>query len=115
MKEVGDNEVKELKANSKKVVVVDLFAPWCGPCKMLLPKMEELSQEKAEVAEIVKLDIDKFQETPMEYGVRGVPTLLFFKDGQLVETLVGNQPKDRVAEVIDKISSSPKLNLSEDF
>lgn len=83
-------------------VLVDFWAEWCGPCKALAPKLEELAGEFKEKMKVVKIDIDNNQESPANYGVRGVPTLLLFKNGQVVDQLVGNHPKDNISGMLSK-------------
>lgn len=83
-------------------VLVDFWAEWCGPCRALAPKLEEVASEYQDKLKIVKIDIDANQESPVQYGVRGVPTLLLFKGGQVVEQLVGNHPKDNITNMINK-------------
>lgn len=78
---------------SNKVVVVDFFATWCGPCKMLAPVFENLSQELPS-AEFVKVDIDQSLELAQKFGITTVPTMMIFKNGKVVDTLVGFMPKD---------------------
>lgn len=80
---------------SNKVVVVDFFATWCGPCKMLAPVFDSLSQELPS-AEFVKVDIDQSLELAQKFGITTVPTMMIFKNGKVVDTLVGFMPKDNL-------------------
>ncbi len=81
-------------------VLVDFWAEWCGPCKALAPKLEEIAGEMAGKARIVKVDVDANPETASKYGVRGIPTLVLFKGGKEVGRLVGNQPKDTIMTLL---------------
>ncbi|WP_062047843.1 thioredoxin [Bacillus sp. JCM 19034] len=87
---------------SEGVVLVDFWAPWCGPCKMIAPVLEELDSEMGDKAKIVKLNVDDNQETAGKYNVMSIPTLLVFKDGDVVDQVVGFQPKDALAELLNK-------------
>ncbi|MDA3977664.1 thioredoxin, partial [Gallibacterium sp. AGMB14963] len=81
-------------------VLLDLWAPWCGPCKMIAPILDELAEEFGDRLKIVKINIDDNQQTPANLGVRSIPTLIIFKDGQPVATQVGALPKQRLADFI---------------
>ena len=84
-----DNDI----ALSDTLVLVDFWAEWCGPCKQIGPILEEISNEKEDKLKILKLNIDKNPQTPQKYGVRGIPTLMLFKKGKLIDTKVGSLPK----------------------
>ncbi|HLR73769.1 MAG TPA: thioredoxin [Virgibacillus sp.] len=90
------------KETSEGLVLADFWAPWCGPCKMIGPVLEELDEEMGDKVQIVKLDVDDNQETAGKYGVMSIPTLLLFKDGNVVDQVVGFQPKEALAELINK-------------
>ncbi|HUP21115.1 MAG TPA: thioredoxin [Gemmatimonadota bacterium] len=81
--------------------LVDFWAEWCGPCRMIAPAVEELAQEYEGRLKVFKLDVDENQRTAQEYAVRSIPSLLFFKGGQVVETVVGAVRKQRLEEVIE--------------
>lgn len=87
---------------SEGVVLVDFWAPWCGPCKMIAPVLEELDGELDGKAKIVKVDVDDNQETASQYGIMSIPTLVVFKDGQQVDKTVGFQSKEQLAELLNK-------------
>ncbi|PKG25033.1 thioredoxin [Niallia nealsonii] len=84
------------------VVLVDFWAPWCGPCKMIAPVLEELDAELGDKAKIVKVDVDENQGSASKFGVMSIPTLLVFKDGEVVDKVVGFQPKEALAELLGK-------------
>lgn len=79
------------------VTVVDFWATWCGPCRMIAPILEQLSVEYAGKVKVTKMDVDNNQKTPMRFNVRSIPTLLFFKDGKLIDQVIGAVPKAALA------------------
>ena len=85
-----------------KLVLVDFWAEWCGPCKALSPIIDELSQEMGETMTIAKVDITENQDIAVEYGVRNIPTMLFFRNGEIVDKQVGAMPKSAIQEIINK-------------
>lgn len=85
-----------------KLLVVDFFATWCGPCKKLSPTLDEVSEELGEQVNIVKVDVDESEDLAMDYGIRSVPTVLFFKNGQQVDKFVGALPK---SEIVAKVQA----------
>ncbi len=91
-------ETDVLKAS--KPVVVDFWAEWCGPCKMIAPALEEISSELAEQVTIAKVNIDENPELAAQYGVRSIPTLLLFKNGEIAANMVGAAPKSRLSDWI---------------
>lgn len=99
---IGDNNFNEEVLETKEVVVVDFFATWCAPCKMLAPILEDLQKEINNV-KIVKLDVDENPVTANKYGIQSIPTIKIFKDGAEVDTKVGFLPKEVLKEAIEEV------------
>ena len=99
---VTDSNFNDILATDK-LVMVDFWATWCGPCRAIAPVVEELANEYEGRAVIAKCNVDECQDIPMQYGIRNIPTLLFFKNGQLVDRMVGAAPKSELAKKIDSL------------
>lgn len=97
---VTDASFEDDVLNAGKPVLLDFWAQWCGPCKMISPVLEEISGERDDII-IAKMDIDANPETPTRFGVRSIPTILIFKDGEPVATTMGAKPKAQLAAWID--------------
>jgi thioredoxin 1 len=100
-KAVTDLSFKDDVINSDKPVLVDFWAEWCGPCKMIGPALEEISEELADRVTIAKINIDENPEAPGQYGVRGIPTMILFKNGEAAATKVGAAPKSALKSWIE--------------
>ncbi len=101
--EVTDQDFNEVVLKSEIPVIVDLWAVWCGPCRMIHPIMEEISEEYAGKVLMTKLDVDSNKQTAMKYGIRNIPTVLYFKNGEVVDKQVGAVPKKKFTEKLDAI------------
>lgn len=93
-------EADVLKSNTP--TLVDFWAEWCGPCRAMAPKLEEIASEFGGQVKVVKVDVDQNQATPAQFGVRGIPTLIIFKNGQAVDQIVGNHPKESIVTLLKK-------------
>lgn len=100
---VTDAEFSQSVLESKLPVMVDFWATWCGPCRMIAPYVEEIARDYAGKAVVVKMDTDANPQTPMKYGIMGIPTLIFFKDGKEVDRLVGAAPKVMITKKLDGV------------
>ncbi|MCB1532677.1 MAG: thioredoxin [Alphaproteobacteria bacterium] len=98
---VTDSEFESEVLKSELPVVVDFWAEWCGPCKTLSPVVDELANDLKDKVKVVKINIDEAPETPTKYGVRGIPTLMIFKNGEIVDTRVGGMPKSQLEEWVE--------------
>ena len=100
---VSDDDFETSVLKSEGPVLVDFWAEWCGPCKTIAPALEEIAGDLAGQVTIAKLNIDENPQTPTKYGVRGIPTLMLFKDGQVAATKVGALPKSQLAEWVESV------------
>lgn len=102
VKNVSDTSFDADVLGSDQPVIVDFWAEWCGPCKQIAPALEEIAGEMDGKVAITKVNIDENPNTPSKYGVRGIPTLMMFKGGELIATKVGAQPKGKLVEWINE-------------
>jgi len=101
--EVTDNNFQAEVIESDTPVLVDFWAPWCGPCRMVAPVLEEIAQEKGDALKIVKLNTDENQQTAIAYEVLSIPTLILFKDGQIAKKVIGAYPKRKLEAELDPV------------
>ena len=98
---ITDSNFDEEIKNSQVPILVDFWAEWCGPCKQIGPILEDIGETKKDKLKILKLNIDENPQTPQKFGVRGIPTLMLFKDGKLVDSKVGSLPKSMLESWLD--------------
>ncbi len=101
---VTDGEFEKEVLQSTTPVMVDFWATWCGPCQVLGPVVDALAEEYAGKLKVFKLNVDENPATPPKYGIRGIPTLILFKNGEAVERIVGAQPKQTIDTLIKKVT-----------
>ena len=101
IKHVTDASFEADVLQAQKPVLVDYWAEWCGPCRMIAPILDDISKDYGDKLQVAKMDVDKNQEIPAKYGVRGIPTLMLFKNGQLAATKVGALSKAQLAAFVD--------------
>jgi thioredoxin 1 len=100
---VSDDNFQAEVLEAEQPVLVDFWAPWCGPCRMVAPVLEEIAAEQAEKLRVVKLNIDDNQRTAAQYGVMSIPTMIVFKNGQPAKTIVGAYPKKRLEAELEPL------------
>ena len=98
---IDDTEFETKVINGQGAFLVDFWAEWCGPCRQIAPVLDEIAKEREGKLTVVKVNIDKNPNTPQKFGVRGIPTLILFQNGQAVSTKVGSLPKSKLLEWID--------------
>jgi thioredoxin 1 len=101
---VDKSSFEESVLKSDKPILVDFWAEWCGPCKSLGPILDEVASEVGEKAQVLKCNVDENSELAQEYGIRGIPTMIFFKNGEAAKTLVGVQTKDEIKKTLEELS-----------
>ena len=101
MAKIATNNSFDSLLQSEKLVIVDFWATWCGPCRMLSPLLDEVEEEMADKIEVVKVNVDDAEEIAMRYRIMSIPTLIFFKNGQMVDRSVGAMPKSQLVEKIN--------------
>lgn len=102
-KQVTDTSFEADVLKSSGPVLVDFWAEWCGPCRQIAPALEEIANEMKDKVTIAKINIDENPMTPSKYGVRGIPTLMLFKDGQVAATKIGALPKGKLVEWVESV------------
>ncbi len=100
--ELSSSNFEQEVLQSSQPVLVDFWAPWCGPCRMIGPVVEELAGENADSLKVAKINIDDAQDIASTYGVSSIPTLMIFKNGDVIDRFVGVQPKSRLQEAVDQ-------------
>ncbi len=100
---VTDENFDEEIINSDIPVMVDFWAEWCGPCRMVGPVVEELAEEFEGKIKVAKMNVDESRQTPARFGIRNIPTLILFKGGEVVQTIIGAQPKSYLEEALNKL------------
>ena len=105
-KTLTDTNFKTEVLEAKQPVLVDFWAEWCGPCRMLAPVVEKIAEANKGKIIVGKMNVDENQETPQKYGIQGIPTLLFFKDGDVVQQIVGYQSQENIQNVINEVVQS---------
>jgi len=100
---VNDDEFETSVLNSETPVLVDFWAEWCGPCKMIAPALQEIADELGGRLTVAKMNVDENPQTPVKYGVRGIPMLMLFKNGQVAGTKIGAMPKQQLTQWVESL------------
>ena len=100
-KEINDNDFQKEVLESDQPVLIDFWAEWCGPCRMLGPIIDQIAEEKGDKIKVFKMNIDNSPDTPSKFGVRSIPTMMIFKDGKLLDSKVSVHPKSAIEEWIN--------------
>ena len=108
VREVTDNSFEHEVLESEKPVLVDFWAAWCAPCRMLAPAVEAIAEQYSETAAVMKLNVDDNPSTAEAYGIKGIPTLILFSEGKEVERVIGASGKETISRMIEKYSSLPR-------
>jgi thioredoxin 1 len=113
--EVTDTNFQAEVIESDVPVLVDFWAPWCGPCRMVAPVVEEIAEERGEALKVVKLNIDENQNTAVQFNVMSIPTLMLFKDGAVAKTVIGAYPKRKLEAELEPALASPTHFVGAEF
>ena len=106
IEEIGENAFQSEVLESDILVLVDFWAPWCGPCRTIAPTVEEIAKKFSGKIKVAKMNVDENRATPGNYGIMSIPTLIIFKNGEIVERIVGVVPQSRLEEVVQKALES---------
>ena len=101
--ELSDSSFESEVINSEKPVLVDFWAPWCGPCRALAPVIDEISSDFIDKVKVGKVNVDDNPEISIKFGIRSIPTLMLFKDGKVLEQIVGAVPKSEIERALEKV------------
>lgn len=100
---VNDSNFEELVMNSQIPVLLDFWAPWCGPCRAVGPIVDEISKDYADRLRVFKMNVDENSITPAKYGIRAIPTLIIFKNGQVAAQHTGSMPKEEICKILETV------------